>query len=102
MHKLHLAKQAEVLAEQLTSDEHWDVYLSYIQAAKETLKTALDAYKNQLEDPRVVDHTMLMQLKIVIAGLRSQVYFADWVMELPKSIKETGKAAREFDAKLPV
>ena len=60
------------------------------------------ARKMQLEDPRVVNQDLIIQIKISLEGMQNQKRALVWAMELPKSIKETGKIARELNDKLPV
>lgn len=101
IHKIKLAMQASVSADLLMKDENWDAYLRYIQYAIEKIQEGIDMRKEQLEDPRVVDQNMIMQLKISLADLKGQLLALQWTLELPSSIKETGKLARNLHEKVP-
>ena len=98
---LRLAAQASASAELLTGDKNWDVFLRYMANALKTIDKRIEDVKAMIEHPRCVDQNALMHLKIQLADFKGQRLALDWVMELPKAIKETGHAAKAYMDKLP-
>lgn len=102
IHKIRLAIQASVAAKLLTNDENWDVYLRYVQHAVDMIDQGITARKEQLEDHRVVNQDLFMQIKIALVDLQGQKLALEWAMTLPKTIKETGEIAKDLHDKVPV
>ena len=98
---LRLMAQAEVSAQHLTADPHWDHFLRLISAASKEVAGALAAYEAILCDPRVVEQGEIIKAKIALHGLRNQHLTLEWVSELPKALMANGAAARKLIVQTP-
>lgn len=93
---VRLVMQAAVNAELLMGDQNWDPYLQAMQYAVECINDQIDACKEQLHNPRIVDQNTLMQYKIALSGLESQKFALEWAVALPRDIKDNGKRAKDL------
>ena len=91
---LRLVLQAAVQADNLTGDQHWDYYLQCLQGKVEEFQAAERHNLERLADSRVIDHSALLTVKMALADIRATIRALEWAIELPQSIKETGKAAK--------
>lgn len=80
----------------VTHDEHWDRFLSFLQAGRNQSEKALEAVKTQVVDVRMVNHEHILQAKMELAKYEAMVTTLKWVMELPKSLMTNGDKAREL------
>ncbi len=94
--QLRVAHRAALQAKHLTSNETWDIFLSYLQSGREACDTALDTYKESLLSPNMVDVPEMMRIKMKISEFEAQIRVLDWVMGLPKEIIATGEIAEEL------
>lgn len=93
---IRLAIRAAVHAENLTSNEIWNQFLGYLQGGLEECRKRLETYRDRLLSPYVVDQQEILLIKIAIADLEGQTKAVEWIIELPKSILETGEIARKL------
>ena len=93
---IRLAMQAAVSADKLMGDQNWDPYLQSIQYAVECVDKDIENCKEQLYNPRIVDQSIMMQLKITLAGLEGQKLALDWAISLPSDICKNGEAAKKL------
>ena len=87
------AIRAAVSTENLTGDEKWDVFMQLIQGSKEELSTALASKTAEILNPNTFDMTHSKYYIMKYAGM---IEALDWVMTLPKTIKENGDAAKKL------
>ena len=91
-----LALQAAVLAENLTGDKHWDHYLQCLQGSMEDFKEGERQNLELLADPRLVDHSDILRLKLALADMRGAIRALMYAIELPQTIKTAGKEAKSL------
>lgn len=94
-------ERAAVQAKMLTGAEHWDVYLSYLQAAIEREEKAADALRAALLSPHLVEADKIVRLKIDLAARDAAVRAWKGAIEIPAIVMRDGAAAKEqIDAML--
>lgn len=93
------AEREAVAAEYLTGNDHWDHFLSYLQAAHKRLTTAADQVASVILHPMTVNSDFLMAQKALHAGLRAQIEILSDVMKFPAEIMTAGREARDLLAK---
>ena len=93
---VRLALQAAVLAENLTGDKHWDHYLQCLQGSMEDFKEGERQNLELLADPRLVDHSDILRLKLALADMRGAIRALMYAIELPQTIKTAGKEAKSL------
>ena len=98
---LRLMAQAEVSAQHLTANEHWDYFLRLISGARKEVGAALEAYEAILCDPRVVNNDEIIKAKIALHGLRNQHLTLEWISGLPKALMTNGAEARKLIVQKP-
>lgn len=98
---LRMLRQAAIHAKFLTSDPNWDQFLSFVQGAIETAGENLEASKDKLADPMIVDQGEILRLKARISNLDGMIKALEWVVEVPKGLVETGKLIRGLDIEAP-
>jgi hypothetical protein len=98
--ELRAMRQAEPVAGALTGDPHWDLFVSYIQAALEETGRQIDEWIKVLRDPAVVSHDELMRAKVCLAECTGRVDAWSSVLRLPHDIKAQGEQAAEILARL--
>ncbi|MEE8607201.1 MAG: hypothetical protein V3S55_06345 [Nitrospiraceae bacterium] len=86
--------QAEVKAEHVTGDPHWDTFLSYIQAAIEKHEDELVSLTTMLESPDMMNTDDMMNCKIAVIRRRERISAWKSVIGLPRDIKEHGEKAK--------
>lgn len=99
---LEMLAQAEVSASQLTGAPHWDLYLSYLQAAVEQTKAQRDAFAAAVNDPRQVDYATMMMDKLSMAECNGRIAAWEAAIGLPRELKDMGEQAKALLEKLPV
>ncbi len=92
--------QAQVKMENLTGDQYWDIYLSYLQDVFERVSVQAGQARDQLCDPRLVDSNAIMGVKLELAGLNGQIKMLEAIIGLPKAIMESSEMAKERLASL--
>ncbi len=93
---VRLALQAAVLAENLTGDKHWDHYLQCLQGSMEDFKEGERQNLELLADPRLVDHSDILRLKLALADIGGAIRALMYAIELPQTIKTAGKEAKSL------
>ncbi len=83
-----------VAAEHLVGDEKWDRFLEWVSGVMKEINAAREAAQSVLRDPRVVGHDDLMRAKIVLADLDGQRKALEWVMALPRQLKDGAATVR--------
>ena len=96
--QINMLIQAAVSMENVTKDPDWDKLLSYLNGAMEMIKEAETTKKDQLLTPHLVDTAEIMQIKIALASLAGQKLALEWLLEIPRALKEQGKLAKEYKA----
>lgn len=92
---LEYLAQAEMMMQNLTGDQYWDRFLSYIQSALDGMKANLSGMEEALCSPSMVDPNEIMAAKLAIAAVGGRIESLEAVLALPKDIMETGERARE-------
>ena len=90
-----MAREA-VKAEFMTSDENWDLYLSYIQGLIKNAESQIEPLKSRLIEGNVFDHVELLLLKNEITRLGERLHVLNFVIALPKQVIENGKKAKKY------
>ena len=93
--QIRMLIQAAVSLDRVTGDPDWDKFLSYVQGALEYAEELTKEVEVQLADIYLVDQTKILTLKASLALLKGQVLSLEWVLAIPKELKEQGKIARE-------
>lgn len=88
--------QQGVNARLLTGNEHWDDYLSYLQAAIDRTMEALDSFDARLTDPSVTNPDELMKAKIGRCECKARIDAWETAMSLPGDLMESGGKAKEW------
>ncbi len=91
---LQQLQQAQVEADKLTGDPHWDLFLSYVAAAAERAEQAAENIKSLILQPNMVGHDELMMAKIELAEAEAQARAWRQVIALPADIRESGEQAK--------
>ncbi len=87
--------QAQVKMELLTGDQHWDVFLSYLQSSLEALEHQRIQLTEKLCAPNLVDPNGIMEVKLMLAGVGGQILAVEAIIGLPKAIRESADKAKE-------
>ncbi len=87
--------QAQVKMELLTGDQHWDIYLSWIQCSLEALRNQKTQLTDKLCDPNLVDPNAIMAVKLALADVSGQIIAIEAIIGLPKAIMESSEKAKE-------
>ena len=87
--------QAQVKMENLTGDQYWDIYLSYLQDVVERISVQSDHARDRLCNTKMVDPNAIIEIKMEIAGLNSQIKLLEAIIGLPKAIMESADTAKE-------
>ena len=85
--------------EQLTHDERWDTYCSYLAGIKEKLQAAKLGAQNRLNSPAVVNNDEMMAQKITLLVNEAQIQMIDLALDLPKAMMDGADGAKELLAK---
>jgi len=93
---LHMIERAALDAVAVTSDPHWDLYLSYLQNAIEETKGQKARLMEKLGDSRVVESAEIMHLKLHIAECTGMLNAWIVARDLPKELMENGDKARSL------
>lgn len=93
--QLEYLVQAEVKQKNLTGDQYWDIFLSYIQSTLEMLKDRDFKLRDTVCSPSTVSPNVITKLKLEIADVGGMIKMAEAVLSLPKGIMEEGEKARE-------
>lgn len=99
--QLTVLAQAEVLAENMTRVREWDLFLSYISAAREECVKEIDKMRVRISDPMIVDHAEVMRLKVLLEGWTQRKNAFEAVMSLPKDLLEMGSKAKALADRMP-
>lgn len=88
-------RQAAVAAEHMMGTPEWDVYLGYLEAAKEEAIKLRKAYVAELTDPRIVDTNEIAKRRIAVFRLDDRIQTLSAVMAMPSEIRKHGHVADE-------
>ncbi len=86
--------QAELLADILTGSEDWDNFLSYVNGQKEQITGTKLYLQEQLIHPQMVNEEQIRMVRQALHVCQGQISMLDWVMLLPKALKEGGAGAK--------
>ncbi len=100
MPSLALLEQAEVSADNLTHDPHWDLFLRVLQAAIEKTTAQADDCVRQLANPSVVNEDDLRLIRQRLLLLNERIACWTSVISLPKQIHDEAGEAMDLVAKL--
>ena len=92
---LQVVAQQAVRAEHLTGNEHWDAYLSFLQAAIERMTIVRDSHRAILLDPQNVDQDAMMKAKIGLCEAEAMMLAWETAMSLPGDLIRDGEIAKE-------
>lgn len=93
---LEMIRQAALRGEVLTGDQHWDTFLTYIQAAIEKTESVRDAYRMKLEASALVDANEIMTIRVGLLEANAMIAAWNAVLQLPKDLKEQGGEAEKL------
>jgi len=82
-------------AENLTGDENWDLFLTWVSGAMGPMKEAIAGYHDRLGNPTVSAYEDLVKLKIGLANTAGMLTALEWVSELPVQLKSGAQEVRE-------
>ncbi len=88
--ELRALKRAGVSSENVTGDEHWDMFLSILQEKLEALTGTRDQAAELLLNSDVFDTAQLISQKLGVRLYGTQIEILEWVMGLPKHLMEQG------------
>ncbi len=94
-HRLRIVAQQAVRAEHLTGNEHWDAYLSFLQAAIDKTTNLLNAHGSILLDPQIVDQDEMLKAKIGRCEAQAAITAWETAMSLPGELMKNGEIAKE-------
>ncbi len=86
--------QDVVTAEYVTTDEHWDRYLSWLSGAMKQAQENAEFYKAVLTNSSIVAHDELIKAKIAVANCEAIRETLEWCMELPVQLKNGATEVR--------
>lgn len=86
--------RAALSAEVVTNSEDWNLMLSMLEAERQKADMAADAAGRQIMDPSLIDHDLMMALKIQALLFRARAETLKAVIELPAALKRDGAAAK--------
>lgn len=93
--KFRMLLQDVVTAEQLTTDEHWNRYLTWLSGARKQAADNAEFYKAVLTNSSIVSHDELIKAKIAVANCEAIRETLEWCMELPVQLKNGATEVRE-------
>ena len=99
--QLEMLRQAAVPAEALTGEEHWDIYLRYVQAAIEDSERQREAFQAIVNDPRTVNSDSLMEAKMAMVECASRVEAFKACLSLPSDLVAMGEQAKALLERMP-
>lgn len=85
---------AAVSVANLTANADFDRFLSYLQAALETLKVRDADLTRRLRDPTLVDPIETARVKAELIGVSAQALILENVIALPAALQRDGETAR--------
>jgi hypothetical protein len=91
--QLNQLRQAGVAAANLTGNQYWDMYLSYLQGAIDQSLECKRAIEEGLADPAMVDHNEIIRLKIALQDFVSTISALRAAISLPRDLERNGEAA---------
>ncbi len=74
--------------------DEWRVFLQYVQAMRDTEDGYVKSLQDEWENNLNLDHESLLGLKFSMACSKAARDAYDKVLDTPKRIRETGRAAR--------
>lgn len=86
--------RAALSAEAVTGSEDWDLLLSMLEAERAKADAAADAAARQIMDPSLIDHDLMMALKVQALLFRARADTLKAVIDLPAALKRDGAAAK--------
>ena len=87
-------EQAAVAAQHVTGDVHWDRYLSMATASVEHIGKNIESLRELLADPKVVDQSHIIKIKLELAHFDGMKEMADGLLRLPADIMKLGEKAK--------
>jgi hypothetical protein len=92
----HVLHAAAVSMEHLTRDDHWNRFLSLLQAMREQVQTRKQDAERKQADRSIWDPKDLFKLKSDVIEADAMLGLLDAIMSLPKALQEGGEKAREM------
>lgn len=96
--RLEQVTKAEVGADLLTGDSHWNMFLSHLQALRDAYAARVEAAREAILVSANTETDL--KLKMEAAACNEALKAIDAIMELPKTLKENGETARAWLEKL--
>ena len=89
-------RRAALSIEQVTGDEHWDLFLSMVKARIEEKAAERDKAVEVLKNSDDFTIEPLINQKLAARLFGREVEVLEWVIEQPKIIMEKGERAKEL------
>jgi len=93
---LRALSRAELSVSHVTGDEHWDSFLQLIQGRLEEKRSQRAQALTALEASNDFSADTLITQKLIVRQLGCEIEALEWVIELPKIIREQGERAKEL------
>jgi hypothetical protein len=93
------ARQAVKMSE-LTGDENWDLFKSFLEAAMDDAEKAMKFFNNQMTNPSIVDPNAIAQAKLNYHICRERYATLSEVVTLPNEVIKSGEAAKDLLSRL--
>ncbi len=97
-----LLKRESVRCSALVGSSEWDSYLGYIESILAGYKELKQAAIDGLEDPKIIEHTDLIQVKMVLREASAVIGVLDQLIKLPYVIIHEHDSAKEVASKIPL
>lgn len=94
------AHQAEVAADALMGDPHWNLYQQLLAGAVEKLRETQERLRDQLSSVAVVSHDEIIRAKLLLAETTGIVAGLESALNLPKQIRDEYSKAQQTIAEL--
>ncbi len=92
---IQAVQRAALEASHVTGDDHWDFFLSALQARVEGLTSQRDIARNTLENSDNFLPADLINEKLAVRLYGVQIELLEWVMDLPNTLMEQGEQSKQ-------
>lgn len=93
---LKAIQRAALSATQVTGDEHWDLLVSIVKGRLESLQSQIEVAFDHLRNSDEFTTSEVINQKLAVRLLGREISTLEWVIELPRSLKEQGDRAKEL------
>jgi len=93
---LQILRRAAISSAHVTGDEHWNFFLSVINAKVKTLREQRDTAAESLKKSDDFSPDTLINQKLAVRLLGREIESLEWVIGLPKELQEQGDQASEL------